>query len=62
MSNGQHVPATALLRDLQNAAAVAAKPFTIHVEQFSPALRLYTHLGFQPIEDRGVYLLMEWRP
>jgi ribosomal protein S18 acetylase RimI-like enzyme len=53
--------ATALLRDLQTEAAVAAKPLTIHVEQFNPALRLYTRLGFRPIAEHGVYLLMEWR-
>jgi len=34
-------------------------PVTIHVERFNPALRLYDRLGFRPIEDRGVYLLME---
>jgi GNAT superfamily N-acetyltransferase len=54
--------ATALLRDLQTEAATAATPLTIHVEQFNPALRLYTRLGFRPIAEHGVYLLMEWRP
>jgi ribosomal protein S18 acetylase RimI-like enzyme len=54
--------ATALLRDLQTEAAASAKPLTIHVEQFNPALRLYTRLGFRPIAEHGVYLLLEWRP
>ncbi len=54
--------ATALLRDLQTEAAAVAKPLTIHVEQFNPALRLYTRLGFRPITEHGVDLLMEWRP
>ena len=54
--------ATALLRDLQTEATAAAKPLTIHVEQFNPALRLYTRLGFRPIAEHGVYLLLEWRP
>jgi ribosomal protein S18 acetylase RimI-like enzyme len=54
--------ATALLRDLQSEAAAAEKSLTIHVEQFNPALRLYTRLGFRPIAEHGVYLLMEWRP
>jgi ribosomal protein S18 acetylase RimI-like enzyme len=54
--------ATALLRDLQTEAAAAAKSLSIHVEQFNPALRLYTRLGFRPIAEHGVYLLMEWRP
>jgi hypothetical protein len=25
-------------------------------------MRLYERLGFRPIEERGPYLLMEWRP
>ena len=54
--------ATALLRDLQTEAAASSKPLTIHVEQFNPAFRLYTRLGFRPIAEHGVYLLMEWRP
>ena len=53
---------SALLRDLQTESAAAAKSLTIHVEQFNPALRLYPRLGFRPIEEHGVYLLMEWRP
>ena len=28
---------------------------------FNPALRPYERLGFRQIEDRGVYLFMEWR-
>ncbi|MEM8997725.1 MAG: GNAT family N-acetyltransferase [Acidobacteriota bacterium] len=34
----------------------------IHVEQNNPALRLYKRLGFQKIEEQGVYWLMEWVP
>ena len=29
--------------------------------RFNPALRLYERLGFRQIDDRGVYLFMEWR-
>jgi hypothetical protein len=32
----------------------------IHVERCNPALRLYERLGFRQIDDRGVYLFMEW--
>lgn len=49
-----------LLRELQEEAHAAGKSLTIHVERFNPALRLYQRLGFQQIEDKGVYLLMEW--
>ena len=34
----------------------------IHVEQENPAMRLYRRLGFEKIEEQGVYWLMEWRP
>jgi ribosomal protein S18 acetylase RimI-like enzyme len=51
---------TKLLRDLQEEARSAGKSLTIHVERFNPALRLYQRLGFQQVEDKGVYLLMQW--
>jgi ribosomal protein S18 acetylase RimI-like enzyme len=53
---------TQLLKDLQDEARAAAKPLRIHVERNNPALGLYKRLGFRQIEDRGIYLLMEWRP
>ena len=37
-------------------------PLTIHVEMSNPARRLYERLGFVPVEEHGVYLLMERRP
>ena len=52
---------SALVTALQAEAAAAGKPLRIHVERFNPALRLYERLGFRQIEDRGVYLFMEWR-
>jgi ribosomal protein S18 acetylase RimI-like enzyme len=52
---------TKLLRELQNEAHTAGKALTIHVEKFNPALRLYQRLGFRQIEDKGVYLFLEWR-
>lgn len=51
---------TKLLRELQDEACSAGKSLTIHVERFNPALRLYERLGFQMVEDKGVYLLMKW--
>jgi len=53
---------TSILRDLLAEAEGAGKPVTIHVEVYNPALRLYERLGFRPIEERGPYRLMEWRP
>jgi len=52
---------TKLLKELQAEAKAAEKPLTIHVERFNPAMQLYQRLGFQQVEDKGVYLLMEWR-
>jgi GNAT superfamily N-acetyltransferase len=53
---------SSILRDLMDEAATAGKPLTIHVEVYNPAMRLYERLGFKPIEERGPYLLMEWKP
>lgn len=52
----------ALLREIIAEAASAAKLVRIHVERDNPALNLYQRLGFQKVEDQGVYYLMEWRP
>lgn len=51
---------TQLLRELQEEAGAAGKTLSIHVERFNPALRLYERLGFKMVEDKGVYLLLEW--
>jgi ribosomal protein S18 acetylase RimI-like enzyme len=53
---------SSLLRELMSEAEAAGKPLTIHVEKYNPAMSLYLRLGFKPIEDRGPYDLMEWRP
>lgn len=53
---------SSLLRQLMSEAEAAGKPLTIHVEKYNPAMRLYLRLGFKPIEDRGPYDLLEWRP
>jgi ribosomal protein S18 acetylase RimI-like enzyme len=51
---------TKLLCELQEEARAAGKSLTIHVERFNRALALYQRLGFKQVEDKGVYLLMEW--
>jgi ribosomal protein S18 acetylase RimI-like enzyme len=50
----------ALMRDLMDEAGRAGKPLSIYVEKFNPAMRLYRRLGFQTVEDKGVYDLMHW--
>ena len=44
-----------MLLDLLEEAEAATLPVKIHVERFNPAMRLYLRLGFEPVEDRGVY-------
>ncbi|MDA8018188.1 MAG: GNAT family N-acetyltransferase [Thermoanaerobaculia bacterium] len=34
----------------------------IHVEHNNPAMRLYQRLGFEKLEEQGVYWLLEWTP
>lgn len=41
-------------------ARAAGKRVQIHVERFNPAQRLYKRLGFRLVEDKGVYLFLEW--
>ncbi|MEI9893923.1 MAG: GNAT family N-acetyltransferase [Chthoniobacter sp.] len=52
---------TRLLGELREEARGAGKTLSIHVEKFNRALGLYLRLGFRPVEDQGVYLLMEWK-
>lgn len=49
-----------LIHRLQQEAGESDRPVTIHVERFNPALRLYHRLGFRPVQDQGVYILMKW--
>jgi GNAT superfamily N-acetyltransferase len=51
-----------LLSRVLEEAEAAGKPVTIHVERMNRALSLYARLGFRLREDKGVYLLLEWRP
>ena len=52
---------TALLRNLLEEGSARRLPVRIHVERHNPALVLYEGLGFRLVEDRGVYLFLEWR-
>lgn len=51
-----------ILEALKGVCTELEKPLTIHVEKQNPAMRLYRRLGFETVEDKGVYDLMEWRP
>ena len=52
----------AVLRDLMDATGATGRAVSIHVEKQNPAMRLYRRLGFQTLEEKGVYDLMAWRP
>ncbi|MDG4550378.1 MAG: GNAT family N-acetyltransferase [Candidatus Contendobacter sp.] len=51
-----------LLRELLEEAAATGRRLTIHVERYNPALRLYRRLGFAPVGETGVYLLLAVEP
>lgn len=51
-----------ILREILASAEASGKPVTLHVERSSPARRLYERLGFRTVEERGLHLLLEWRP
>lgn len=53
---------TALMSDVLAAAGERGAFVTIHVECTNPALHWYRRLGFEVVEDQGVYLLLRWRP
>jgi ribosomal protein S18 acetylase RimI-like enzyme len=53
---------TGLLRELIAEAGKAGKRLSIHVEVNNPAMRLYRRLGFAPVGEVGVYLLMVLEP
>ncbi len=49
----------AILTDVIDEAAAAGKGVALHVERNNPALGLYRRLGFELVEDNGIYLLIE---
>ena len=52
---------TQLIGQLQEEARAAGKTLSIHVEKFNPAFHLYDRLGFKPVKEVGVYVLMEFK-
>lgn len=51
-----------LLRDLLKETTATNRRLSIHVERYNPALRLYRRLGFEPVGETGVYLLLAAEP
>lgn len=50
----------AMILDLMDETTEADKKLSLHVEKFNPAKSLYLQLGFETVEDKGVYDLMAW--
>jgi GNAT superfamily N-acetyltransferase len=48
-----------LLAAVLGQAAAARLPVTLHVESFNPAMQWYLRLGFEQLEERGVYWFMQ---
>lgn len=55
-----HGIGTRLLREL--IAEAGSRPLSIHVEIMNPARALYDRLGFVPVSEHGMHVLMERRP
>lgn len=51
---------TYILKKIHLEAIKFHLPVRIHVEKNNPAMQLYDRLGYVAIEDKGVYLLMEY--
>lgn len=51
--------ATSVLRQVLDAADAARVPVTLHVVATNPARRLYERLGFAPVSEDGIRVLME---
>ena len=51
-----------LLRELIEESEASGRRLTIHVERENPAMPLYERLGFEPVEEVGVYRLMRREP
>lgn len=51
-----------LLQAVLEAGRDSGRMVSIHVEQNNPALRLYQRLGFEKLEEQGIYYLMRWTP
>jgi ribosomal protein S18 acetylase RimI-like enzyme len=51
-----------ILRALQNEGSRTSRRVALYVEHFNPAQHLYRRMGFVPVDQGEVYLLMHWTP
>jgi ribosomal protein S18 acetylase RimI-like enzyme len=57
-----HGIGTALMREMLEEAGATSRSVALHVEPNNPARHLYARLGFELVEQRGVYDFMRWSP
>jgi ribosomal protein S18 acetylase RimI-like enzyme len=57
-----HGHGRALMQAALHEARADNKIVTLHVEHHNPARSWYERLGFEALEDTGVYLYMRWTP
>lgn len=55
-----HGAGTSLLRELVEEAARDGRPVSLCVERTNPARRLYERLGFRPVGQTDLSVLMQW--
>jgi ribosomal protein S18 acetylase RimI-like enzyme len=60
-SRGQGIGG-AILKDTLSLAHRLGQSVTIHVERNNPARSLYARLGFETVEDEGIYYLLRTQP
>ncbi len=51
-----------LIKELINEANLKKVPLSLHVEHENPIMKYYNKLGFEAVQDRGVYLFMIKQP
>lgn len=51
-----------LLQEILDEGQATGKNVTIFVERFNPARHLYDRLGFEHVDDNGVYHHLVWKP
>jgi len=52
---------SSLLKVLQSEASRLQKPITVFVDQQDRSINLFDRLGFKPVEEQGMHILLEWK-
>jgi len=52
---------SSLLKVLQSEASRLQKPLRVFVEQWDRSTKFFDRLGFKPVEEQGMHILLEWK-